>query len=426
MRSKNILRIVFLLCLLMCIGCKEGENENYKTSELEGTNEFEVNISEKKPILDVGLLDEENSVKNECGNTIEEESKLETNVSEEDLISDVGTLDEENSVKNEYGNTIGNIVSGGWLAKQGEWIYYNNDKGLYRIKENGTERTHLDLDDASYINVVGEWVYYSYGGIKKVKCNGEKDTYIIPEDPTQTEYEIEYILDGPVGNQLYICGDWIYYTTQREGKDDREYYLHKINVDGTGKQMLCDITAHSINVVGDWVYFVYGKNRNTEDKGIYKVKIDGTQLQKISSEYTEQITVIEEYIYFYCSFLYNPEEGFTEGAGIYRIKTDGTGRELLFKVPEEERMFYTFSDNIFVSKDYIFFYKVGYNDFGEFLTWYKMKTDGTELQEVEVLMATQRVGNRVKVAIFDDYIYFKIDDAIYQMKADGTGQLRLE
>lgn len=62
-----------------------------------------------------------------------------------------------------YGNTAGNISNGGYAAIQGDWIYYGDmglSSGLYKIKTDGTDWQRLSDDFASYINVVGDWIYY--------------------------------------------------------------------------------------------------------------------------------------------------------------------------------------------------------------------------------------------------------------------------
>ena len=48
---------------------------------------------------------------------------------------------------NYYGNTVGNIVNGGIVARQGDWIYYRNDsdeKYLYKIRTDGSGRSIVE------------------------------------------------------------------------------------------------------------------------------------------------------------------------------------------------------------------------------------------------------------------------------------------
>ena len=67
------------------------------------------------------------------------------------------------------GNTIGNIANFGFVAQQGDWIYFTRQpefiiepnpevlSGLYKVRTDGSDLTRLD-DAATFINVVGDWV----------------------------------------------------------------------------------------------------------------------------------------------------------------------------------------------------------------------------------------------------------------------------
>lgn len=50
-------------------------------------------------------------------------------------------------VVNERGNTVGNIVNYGYVAMQGDWIYYrnpNDNNKLYKIRTDGTDRALVE------------------------------------------------------------------------------------------------------------------------------------------------------------------------------------------------------------------------------------------------------------------------------------------
>ena len=83
-----------------------------------------------------------------------------------------------NSNINTSGNTSGNINNIGIAAQQGDWIYYSNYNGvdgdkIYKIKTDGTGKIELTGDRAFYINVAGDWIYYTNnddgGKIYKIK-----------------------------------------------------------------------------------------------------------------------------------------------------------------------------------------------------------------------------------------------------------------
>ena len=88
----------------------------------------------------------------------------------------------------ELGNTNGNFSQGGAMACQGDWMYYSMHGCIYKSKLDGSEKTMLyamgnedEWAEIKYINVCGEWVYFSgknneTGGLYKIKTDGSKIT----------------------------------------------------------------------------------------------------------------------------------------------------------------------------------------------------------------------------------------------------------
>jgi len=85
------------------------------------------------------------------------------------------------------GNTNGNINNGGFVAQQGDWLYYSNyaDGGkLYKIRSDLSENTKLCDDKVSSINVAGNCVYYILEennpnkGIYKIHTDGSEKTLL--------------------------------------------------------------------------------------------------------------------------------------------------------------------------------------------------------------------------------------------------------
>ena len=84
-------------------------------------------------------------------------------------------------------NVLGNEFSNYNVAMQGDWIYYcaetrsgEADRGLYKVKKDGTQKQHLrncpNAIEYNYINVVGPWIYYISGGvIKRMLTDGTGD-----------------------------------------------------------------------------------------------------------------------------------------------------------------------------------------------------------------------------------------------------------
>ena len=66
-------------------------------------------------------------------------------------------------IANTVGNTPGNIVNGGIVAIQGDWICYCNfgdDWKLYTVRIDGSGRKKINDDETWFINVVGDRIYY--------------------------------------------------------------------------------------------------------------------------------------------------------------------------------------------------------------------------------------------------------------------------
>ena len=126
---------------------------------------------------------------------------------------------------NARGNTTGNIVNGGHVAQQGDWIYYLNidddKKKIYKIRIDGSDRTRVNEDSSWLLNVVGDWIYY-----------------------------------------LNI-------------DDDKKIY--KVRTDGRGRTKVNDDRSGDLNVVGDWIYYA-----NFDDNKIYKVRTDGSGRQEVN------------------------------------------------------------------------------------------------------------------------------------------------
>ena len=163
------------------------------------------------------------------------------------------------------GNTFGNISNSGKIASDGEWIFYSEvDKtkksfevnySFYKIKEDGTNKILISEERASYINVVGDWVYYTnHEGFFKILKDGTNKIQILND-------EVAFI---------NIIDDWIYFVDYESG------YIYKMKTDESSLTLLCEDSAGFINVVDDWIYYSNGSDNNS----LYKIKTDGTQKNK--------------------------------------------------------------------------------------------------------------------------------------------------
>lgn len=223
------------------------------------------------------------------------------------------------NIVNTVGNTSGNTVNYGRYAVQGKWAYYSNfDDGnkLYKMKTDGTESIKLSEDNAEFINVVGDWIYYvtyqknkSY--INKIKIDGSSEVtlfsaqsylrflnvykdkiYYLGQDSNSEAnnwyYSVNALnINGDSLGEVYrfprnssqayfnVVANYGYCLVNEYGNKD---IIYKFSLDGSEQFTRLAQNALTFNVVGDWVY--YGTNGRINE--IRKVKIDGAEDQKLT------------------------------------------------------------------------------------------------------------------------------------------------
>jgi hypothetical protein len=205
-------------------------------------------------------------------------------------------------IEEQRGNTGGNIVNNGYIAQQGDWVYYvnNNDGGkLYKMRTDGSEKKRLNDDMNWYINVIGEWVYYQNDtdgeNFYKIRTNGSEKAKLGDD-------KIYYI---------NMIGDWVYY---RNGSDGGK--LCKIRTDGSEKKRLDDDQSWYLNVADDWVYYC----NDTDGGKLYKIRTDGSGKKQLNGDKSWYLNVAGDWIY-YCNG--------SDGRNLYKIRTDGTERQIV-------------------------------------------------------------------------------------------------
>lgn len=148
----------------------------------------------------------------------------------------------------------------------GDWIYYVTYSGediadLYKIKTDGTSRTRLfSSSGIDSLNVSGQYLYFEVtdasgqsGYLEKVKIDGTQSSAI--------SYDTAEFIN--------VSGDWIYFSNISNGDK-----LYKMKTDGTGKTKISDDDVMFINVSGDWLYYGTYSGEDT-----IKIKTDGTGRQ---------------------------------------------------------------------------------------------------------------------------------------------------
>ncbi len=246
-----------------------------------------------------------------------------------------------------------------------------------------------------------------------------------------------------------------------------EEELCKISADGSGYEVISNIKAGFLNVVGEFLYFRNMNNRGSlsrmdlssykiehlsldscmdlqwedpwfyyrnahDENRIYKIRSDGSMRSKISTDSADYLYLSEGWLYYRNTNI---------NGGIYRIKTDGTGRKRIYpyssshinvqgkwvyfinrffgsqiyKVSIEgtgaTRIINDFANNLNVQNDWIYYTHKREKSL------YRARIDGSDRQ-----MITDNPSWNIQLIADDLYYYNDLNGLIYSMKTDGTHQ----
>ena len=150
--------------------------------------------------------------------------------------------------------------------------------------------------------------------------NGMEGAVELPFEPDYTSPDQVNTLGNTSGNISNILraaywrggfvttqAGWIYYSRFT----DDPAALYKMRTDGSGQMKFEGVHGYSLNVVGDWLYFI---NPDDGDKP-YKMRTDGSELQKLSDYGCSSMSVCGDWVY---------GDGYGENGSYYRFHTDGS------------------------------------------------------------------------------------------------------
>ncbi|MEI2358746.1 DUF5050 domain-containing protein [Mesobacillus zeae] len=292
-------------------------------------------------------------------------------------------------VPNLNGNSYGNIINGGFVAKQDNILFYmkyNNSNipfissnAIMAKKEDGTKEVKITSKGFGGINVKNEWLYYT----------------VLPFSDVPMLYRVK--LDGTEKEKLVKGADYV------QVNHDKVYYynkikngLYKMNLDGTDKVQLYSPKAEvtmNFFVDGEQIYFYKPIDENGDGGKLYSMSLNGKNIKKLNDteSYFQIIKgVDEEYLYY-----------IDEDEYLYKVDKQ-SGKEM--KITDQK-----FS-SIIVDKNWIYFLNAG-----DHYHLYKMKKNGEQSQ----LLIEKEVSD---INVLDNWIYYKIEgnEDIFQVKTDGT------
>ena len=207
--------------------------------------------------------------------------------------------------------TLAKVSSGGTtnLNVTKDYIYYSDNKAIYKMSINGGESQKVyDIDASRGMYVTDGWIYYAGEDLDinlgRVKTDGSDNTKLF---------------HGTINKgSMIVEDDYVYfYPYYYNGK----YSAHcKVKADGTGDVLTTDIAPSNI-----YKGLAYYSNGYT--KGYSKSKLDGSDKKVLieKTEWdngygTEEIFVTEDWVYVYMPV--SPDSW-----AVYQVKQDGSNFE---------------------------------------------------------------------------------------------------
>ena len=263
------------------------------------------------------------------------------------IITFLALRDGDSQDANIMGNSIATIMAGGHLATQGDFIFYSDQEGLFKIPSDMSERILISSYSVENINVMGEWIYFTIPdeyGVFRIHTDGTDKEKLADSNRTRTllvTHEIIYFnsdgiiygmdLDGNNRQALSpdhlftsafnLDDEWIYFTVRSAAGDFLpEHGLYRVRLDGTDYQQLLaiPITHLPFLVYDEWIYFVHVNEYflELEGNGMYRFSIDGSENLELIYAFDSRmqpltyLNVIDNVIYF--SVGYGGSRGYGE------------------------------------------------------------------------------------------------------------------
>ncbi|MBU9713857.1 DUF5050 domain-containing protein [Evansella tamaricis] len=194
--------------------------------------------------------------------------------------------------------TVGaNLLNGGFVATDGDYVYYSCKKGLYKMREDGSSISKLMYDEVRYINVKRNDLFcVTDTGIHKINLVTNEVTKLI--NRVVTNFVV-------YGNRLYflIPNQSGVFSTDINGQDPT--FINE--------------EVQSMILKDEWIYYIGGSNGVPQ---LYKMRTNGTENHMIMKKEVGTFDIVDRSIYFsnQSSPLGNLSKIFANGKTIYPIK----------------------------------------------------------------------------------------------------------
>ena len=336
-----------------------------------GCNEFNINFPSED--VSLGLSSEHESTISETvisGFT----SKHASSISESACSEKVDKHIELNYDHIQYGTSPANVINGGYIAVDAEWIYYSNSsaKGrLYGLRRGDFDPVKLTNEPVKYINLLNGKVYFILSVFRE-------ETYLATID--KTNGEIIALNDDNAANSLCIYDDEIYYISDTFN----ERYLKKY-IDKNLSETIIKKPVENYLFADDYLFYTtYEPNKH-----LYRANHDGT---------SESLLTPNEVLLFQY-----------ENNQIFYIEKESDKLHKLDVVSGVDTVILNEEIGGFiVDQGWIYFPNL--DDHG-FL--YKVNTHGKSLEKMLSLES-------IRIQIFGERIIYESNEEIYWIKKDGS------
>jgi hypothetical protein len=294
---------------------------------------------------------------------------------------------------NTHGNTAGNINNFGIAAMQGDWIFYANHLGIFRVRQDGSDELQISNIGAFGLNVVGDWIYFI-----NQRTRDEWDVYRMKTNGT----EVELLLADTIARFLHVHDGWIYFSAG--GSDGG--HIWRMTVEGTDAQQLNSHDSEFLNIAGRWIYYANAD----DDWRIWRMRSDdGSGIRRVNNDDSEYVNVVGEWVFY--AYDSDDEEDSRSNMNIFRFHREHTQEQPI-------RVNGDISTEINVVGDWIFYVN---NDNNGFI--YRIDIYGDN-------RARMNSHDSMNISVVGNWIYYNVrldtnDVAIFRMRLDGSDNERV-
>ena len=209
------------------------------------------------------------------------------------------------------------IVAQVTIPKTDTHSYVNGACSVCKQKESVSEVANTIGSESglSFYTAQGDWIYFAPSAtqLSKYKKN------------TNSVTSVYKVSSGRI-HSINVVGNWIYFCV--EGSNVSSSYIAKVGTDGTGfEKIVSSVNVGEMLVVKDTIYFTSIKSPYTnyakDCAPLYSISVSGGLTKQLHDGYVSNLVADETYLYF----LHTLESG---DSSIYRIKHSGQKEDVIY------------------------------------------------------------------------------------------------